>query len=259
MAGMKNYYGLAYNGAPVNNYYGYPITANGQAGYPTVEWQRVRTDFRVQNLELNFIRFPMACASPCSGGCGGCDACGCNDSCGSGFSMYGSCGVRYFRVDDDFLYGTYANSTELTHDVQVDNTLLGPQIGWTSDYCIGRWNLFCNSTFGIFNNHMSVRQSMYDATGVYAQYNSNGSPTDYNVRSSKDSVSFLGELRVGTAYDISCHWRGVLAYRAIAITGVATSLDQFSEEYSDSSLVGIIDSDNSLVIHGVQVGAECRY
>ena len=35
---------------------------------------------------------------------------GCNGGCGDKlrpwFSMYGSCGVRYFHVDDDFMYGT---------------------------------------------------------------------------------------------------------------------------------------------------------
>ncbi len=265
MAGMKNFYGLAYNGMPVNNYYGYPITANGQAGYPTVEWQRVRTDFKVQNLELNIIRFPLTCGSTCSsGGCGGydacgCNSCGCNDSCGLGFSMYGSCGVRYFHIDDDFLYGTYANATELNYDVQVENSLIGPQVGWTTDYCCGRWNLFCNSTFGIFNNHMSVWQGMYSDSGAYAQYNSNGSPSDFNVKSNKNSVAFLGELRVGTAYDITCNWRAVVAYRAVAITGLATSFDQMPNDYSDSAYVGIIDSDNSMIIHGIQTGVECRY
>ena len=269
MVGMKNFYGLGYNGMPVNNYYGYPVTANGQAGYPTVEWQRVRTDWKAQNLELNIIRFPLTCGSPCGGGnsCGGCggydacgcNSCGCNDSCGLGFSMYGSCGVRYFRIDDDFLYGTYANATELTYDVQVDNSLIGPQVGWTTDYCWGKWNLFCNSTFGIFNNHMGVWQGMYDSTGTYATYNNNGSASDFNTRSSKDSVAFLGELRVGTAYEITCNWRAVVAYRAVAISGVATSVDQMPNDYSDSSYVGIIDSDNSIIIHGVQVGAECRY
>ena len=78
-------------------------------------------------------------------------------------------------------------------------------------------------------------------------------------RSSKDAVAFLGELRVGTAYDFSCHWRGVVAYRAVAITGLATAADQLQNGYTDRATVGLIDSDNSVIVHGVQVGAECRY
>ena len=80
-----------------------------------------------------------------------------------------------------------------------------------------------------------------------------------NVKSSKDSVAFLGELRVGTAYDFSCHWRGVIAYRALAITGVATGSDQLSNLNTDQWTTGIINSDNSMIIHGAQIGAECRY
>ncbi|MGH7606448.1 MAG: hypothetical protein ACREME_03830, partial [Gemmatimonadales bacterium] len=134
--GMKNFVGLEYDrdGAgvgysyqPVNGYYGYALPILDpdvvdppprEDGYLTVLAQRVRTNFRAQNLELNIIRFPvceMACGG-CNTGCGpgaGCDAgggseygaAGCEEECyPSTFSMYGSCGVRYFRVDDDFMY-----------------------------------------------------------------------------------------------------------------------------------------------------------
>jgi Putative beta barrel porin-7 (BBP7) len=290
LVGMKNFIGLQYNGGRVNNYYGYgmPVDAPDPA-MPQVLAQRVRTDFKAQNLELNFIRFPV-CNTGCStGSCGGgaCagggyDACGCNsnntgcnggceESCGA-FAMYGSCGVRYFHVDDDFMYADEYSPTpgartyngfgsgdiyELYQNIQVKNNLIGPQVGWTTDYCLGRWNLFCNSTFGIFDNHMSVWQRLYDGTGTLATFAGDGST--YNIRSHKDAVAFLGELRVGTAYDFSCHWRGVLAYRAVAITGVATASDQLQNDYSDRYSAGIISSDNSMIIHGAQIGAECRY
>ena len=186
--------------------------------------------------------------------------------------MYGSCGVRYFHVDDDFMYATefsarcairtydgftYDNAYELFYDIHVENNLIGPQVGWTTDYCWGKWNLFCNSTFGIFDNHMSVWQRMWSAAATRATFASDGST--FNVRSSKDAVAFLGELRVGTAYDFSCHWRGVIAYRAVAITGLATAGRSCDNDYTDRATVAIIDSDNSVIIHGAQVGAECRY
>ncbi len=303
--GMKTFVGLEYDrdgagaGAyrPVNDYYDYalpivppPVLADG---YVQVQSQRVRTDFKAQNLELNFIRFPvcnMGCSTSscgCNNGCGGYDASGCSsnytgcndgcdDSCGLSFSMYGSCGVRYFRLDDDFMYATefgewntgaydqtgyngytYDSSNELFYDVQVDNKLVGPQVGWTTDYCWGKWNLFCNSTFGIFNNHMNSTQQMWSGGGGEVRFTGDGST--FNVRSSKDSVAFLGELRVGTAYEISCHWRAVVAYRAVALTGLATASAQLQSDYTNSASVGLIDSDNSVIIHGAQVGAECRY
>jgi hypothetical protein len=283
LVGMKNFVGLQFDSgggpAPVNNYYGYGLPVDVIGTNPQILAQRVRTDFKAQNLELNIIRFPV-----CNTGCGGCDTCGCNTNCtgcnggcddgcgcGLGFSMYGSCGVRYFHVEDDFGYDsefnpsggihtydgfTYDNAYELAYDIEVKNNLVGPQVGWTSDYCWGRWNLFCNSTFGIFDNHMTSWQRMWSGGGPVTFA---GDGSTFNVRTNKDAVAFLGELRVGTAYEFSCHWRGVIAYRAVAITGMATAQDQMSNDYSNRWSVGIIDSDNSVIIHGAQVGAECRY
>jgi hypothetical protein len=284
--------GGAYTYNPVNSYYGYQLPIPAPPGPPPADGyirvlaQRVRTDFQAQNLELNVIRFPV-CNAGCGGcnggaaGCNGCDgslasSCGCNDSCGLGFSMYGSCGVRYFHIHDYLNYDTefgeasggaydqaayngftFDNSNELCYDVDVKNNLVGPQLGWTNDYCWGKWNLFLNSTFGIFDNHISAFQRVWSGGGGTVVFTGDGSAA--SVSSHKDQVSFLGELRAGVAYDISCHWRGVVAYRAVAITGLATAADQMPSEFTNRTDVAIINSDNSTIIHGAQVGAECRY
>jgi len=296
--GMKNFVGLEYDrdgvGAtyayrPVNDYYDYgmPIDDPGLPpyadGYVRVVAQRVRTNFKAQNLELNIIRFPV-----CEVACGGCNT-GCDSGCYTGcdtcepactpsaFSMYGSCGVRYFRADDDFMYATqfaewdagapdqagyipwsYGSSNELFYDIQVDNNLLGPQLGWTMNYCYGcKWNFFLNSTFGVFANHIEQSQRMWSGGGGTVRFAHSGE--EFEVESDKDDISFLGELRVGGAYDLSCHWRAIAAYRAVAMTGIATSTDQMPQDFSNAEWVAIIDSDNSMIVHGVQVGAECRY
>jgi hypothetical protein len=295
--GMKNFAGLEYDRDAdgtaentVNAYYGYllPIPDPGAGpyadGYVRVLAQHVRTNFKAQNLELNIIRFPV-CQVACGGGnsgCNSCDgygaACGCEEECcPSSFSMYGSCGVRYFRVDDDFMYanefaewaggtpdkadhdGFYdGESNEMYYDVQVENHLVGPQVGWTMNYNYAcKWNFFCNSTFGLFNNHIEHCQQMWGGGGGEVRFVETGG--DFYVESNKDDISFLGELRLGGSYDISCNWRAVLAYRAIALAGVATSTDQIPDEFTNAEWVAIIDSDNSMIIHGVQAGAECRY
>jgi hypothetical protein len=295
--GMKNFAGLEYDrdGAgggtwayrPVNDYYGYsmPIDDPGSPpyadGYVRVLAQRVRTNFKAQNLEVNLIRFPV-CEVGCGGcdsGCNtGCDPCGCEQSCApSAFSMYGSCGVRYFRADDDFMYANefsewdagapdnggdyngwgYDNSNELYYDIQVENNLIGPQLGWTMNYCHCKWNFFTNSTFGVFNNHIEHEQSMWSGGGGTVRFAHSGD--DFMVSSDKDDIAFLGELRVGGSYDISCNWRAIAAYRAVAMTGMATSTDQIPTDFSNAEWVALIDSDNSMIVHGLQLGAECRY
>jgi hypothetical protein len=298
--GMKNFAGLEYGrtgagGAfgyrPVNDYYGYqlPIPDPGAGpyadGYVAVLAQQVRTNFKAQNLELNIIRFPVCelyrggCspATGCNGGeygaAGGCE----EECCPSSFSMYGSCGVRYFRVDDDFMYanefaewdggvadmpvhdGFYdGQSNELYYDVQVENHLVGPQVGWTMNYCYAcKWNFFCNSTFGLFNNHIQHCQQMWGGGDGDVRFAQTGE--DFDVDSDKNDISFLGELRLGGSYDISCNWRAVLAYRAIAIAGLATSTDQIPDDFTSPEWVALIDSDNSMIVHGVQLGGECRY
>jgi hypothetical protein len=297
--GMKNFSGLqhdrdgaggAYAWRPVNDYYNYEMPIQAPPGVPPVGYinvlaQRVWTNWRAQNLEANLIRFPLACDTGCGGGgcnsgCGydacGCNTgCGCEESCGSNFSMYGSCGVRYFRIDDDFAYdveygewdgAAYDHTTfdgwgfgvnELCYDVNVDNNLIGPQFGWTNNYCIGcKWNFFLNTTFGIFDNHISQRQRVWNNGGL-VEFAGTGESAD--VRSSKDNIAFLGELRVGGSYDFTCHCRGVLAYRALGLSGIATSVGQIPDNFSDRADVANINADSSMIIHGLQTGVEFQY
>jgi hypothetical protein len=191
--------------------------------------------------------------------------------------MYGMCGVRYFRMDDDFYLanefaewsgGAYDqpiydgfngnSSNELYYDINVDNNLIGPQVGWNMNYCVGsKWNFFCNSTFGIFNNYIEHYQRVWGGGDGWVQNAQTG--RTYVVNSDKDDISFLGELRLGGSYDITCNWRAVLAYRALAITGVANSVDQIPTDFTNPQYASIIDSDSSIIVHGVQVGTEFRY
>ena len=60
-------------------------------------------------------------------------------------------------------------------------------------------------------------------------------------------------------YNFTCNWRGILAYRAVAVSGVALSVDQIPEDFSNSAEVALIDANGSIIIHGVQVGAEYTY
>jgi hypothetical protein len=154
-------------------------------------------------------------------------------------------GTDWMPVDDMF------------HDILVENDLVGFQLGANMNYCVAcKWNVFADTNFGLYNNHISHYQRVYGESGP-ATYIEEG--RDATVRSSKDDIAFLGELRLGGAYDISCHWRAVLAYRAVAIAGVALATDQIKPEMSNWAETARIDSNGSIIIHGVQAGFECRY
>jgi hypothetical protein len=273
--GMKNFAGERYDRAgggmvPVNNYFNYGIPVPSAPTMPATDGDiRIRTvsertSFTAQNIELNFLRLPMTCgcAPVCNSGCGGCDGgCGCEQaSCGSAFSITGLCGIRFLRIDDDFRFadqfyvqtaGAPGPDGNIYFDRSVDNLMTGFQWGANMNYCVAcRWNLFCDSSFGIFDNHMNVFQQFSDSDG--------GTFSNPTYNRSKDDVAFLGELRLGGSYDISCHWRAVLAYRAVGITGLALATD-LPADFTDSADVNHINSNSSVVIHGVQAGVECRY
>ncbi len=184
------------------------------------------------------------------------------------------CGFRYLRVDDDFEYATmwatdaggvltppaytpWDGEGELYYDVQVDNEMVGFQLGANMNYAIScKCNVFWNSTFGMYNNHIEVYQRVYGDLGP-ATWTQSGA--DAVVNADKDDVAFAGELLVGTSYNFTCNCRGILAYRAIAVSGIGLSVDQMPEDFANEAEVALVDSNGSLIIHGVQIGTEWRY
>ena len=53
--------------------------------------------------------------------------------------------------------------------------------------------------------------------------------------------------------------RGILAYRALGISGIAQAPDQIKPEYTNWADTARINSDGSMLIHGIQAGFECNY
>lgn len=282
--GQINYAGLSYDldGAaggtyanrPLNEYMDYGMPVEDPATYADdirVLAVRVRSTFSAQNLELNFIRFPMSCGS--------------NPCCPSRFSMNGLCGVRYLKLDEDLNYGTFFTTgadggggwtpdagmptsypggmpttmpNTLIHDISVDNELVGFQFGGNMNMLIGcKWSAFLDSQVGIYGNRINSYQRVYGGGGGEVTWT--GSGNEVVIRSDKTDVSFLTELRAGLGYQVGCNCRLTAAYRVLAITGVALAGEQIPTDWSDPAYVGRIDSNDSLLLHGVQLGAEWMY
>ncbi|MCO6046967.1 BBP7 family outer membrane beta-barrel protein [Aeoliella sp. ICT_H6.2] len=222
---------------------------------------RARQNFSVQNVELNFIRFPMG---------------GGTAACPSPLSVNAVCGVRYMKLDDDFqLAAMYSDSSVATdpvdyvgflptddntifHDINVDNELVGFQFGGNMNYMVGcKLSLFCDTQMGIYGNSISSNQRVW-AGGDGEVYLADGTSAAV-VNSDKTDVSFMGELRAGVGYHLSNNCRWTTAYRVIAITGVALSTEQIPTEWSGADYVGIVDSNDSIVLHGLQTGFEWKY
>ena len=140
----------------------------------------------------------------------------------------------------------------------MDNQLLGFQLGANMNYCVAtRWNFFWDTNFGLYNNHINQYQRMYNPLVGNATFAQDG--REFSVNSSKNDVAFLGEMRVGGGFLITQSWRAVLAYRAVAISGVALAPDQIRPEYNSWTDTARINADGSILIHGVQAGIECNF
>lgn len=288
--GMVNYAGLEYDrdGAggtyayrPMNEYTDYqnPINPPATPNDIRVLGIRVRESFSAQNLELNLWRFGnpagLSSSSPCSGGCNSCSPCGGYSACEpcakpQRLFVNGLLGVRYFRVDNDLsIAGDFtpastpdvyrADSINYYHDVNVDNKLVGFQLGGSVNYAVTcKLSGFLDTNFGIYGNDMNVHQRVYSAEGGTIRDVDTGADAVYG--SSKQDVAFLGEARLGVGYQFLPCWRATVAWRVLALSGVAIAGEQVpANGFPNHAQLNYIDSNDSIILHGLQAGVECKF
>jgi hypothetical protein len=293
---MMPMYGLMYDNSddgvdnyrPVNEYWDHapptPETTDIE-----VRLARVRSSLEVHNVEVNLLRLSIcgcgggytAAAGPaagggygsgyggCDAGCDGCDGCygGCATPRGSRFSCTGVCGFRWLQVNEDFMFGVDFDNTAtptpndgfLDYYANVENNLFGGQIGCNGMYRIGcKWGLHCNTLVGVYGNDVDVQQYFNSPTGL-VQYTVTGEQFG-SVRAYKTDVAMLGELRVGASYQATCKCRLYGGWRAIGITGIALATDQTPNAFIGSSQMSqYVNSNGSMILHGLQTGVEWNY
>lgn len=228
-----------------------------------------------------------ACGGDCGGGyagdpCGGCVVDPCAGGTG-GSGMYATSafaaaqrprlnigwmfGLRYFRFNES-LFADFDNlddtisyvqpDNEFTHDVEVENNLIGPQLGLNLDYYLTRcFHLDVGSRFGLYANHVSGYQRIFNGNGpAYVQ--TLAGDVDFTFQSQEDQLAYLGELRAGIGYKIGRNARLAFGYRAISASGVAIAADQFRDfrETQVPNKVRDIDTDGSLLLHGAYAGLD---
>jgi len=212
----------------------------------------MRRTFEVHNLELNLLRLPasLVCSS-------------CN------FRVGGALGVRFMRVDEHFRFSTDdANTTfgddlddELDWDIDTENNLIGAQLGCYMEYFLARrFSVFADTKVGVFGNHIRHNSRIGDRIGTVAQVV--GGPNDgrlYDVNSTENDVALLGEILLGMRYSINRNWSASIAYRAVGLTGVALPTNQIPQDFTDIDSVADINSNGSLILHGLRGGVEMRF
>jgi hypothetical protein len=208
---------------------------------------RLRRAFEYHNVELNLLRVPFVLGAD------------------SRARMAFLIGARYFRADDSFsLASDFANETfgddpanEVSYSVDVDNHLAGFQVGGVLDYVFCRnFSGHVSTKFGVYNNHMSIYQTIQAGDGTTAVINAGPfAGQAFVVDDSKDDVAYLGELDAGLAYNLSCKWRVTGGYRVAALSGVALATSQIGD-FTDLASAANIDDHDSLILHGAYAGLE---
>lgn len=276
----------------------YGITMPAQNVYDWYDgaWaHRLVRDQEFHNVEVNFFSFALGggarqpYAQPCGDVCGspcGTSACGvssCGSPCTGGptgpcapwygaqcsklrLNLFG--GIRWFRFKDSLEYATSEtdavfgnNADDFYYRNGVTNDLVGFQLGSQATWCTGtRLNLFAGTSFGIFGNHMTANTfaGTNTAAATIVSTNAfNGNAYDYS--SSLTDVSFLGEGNVGCGIRICRGWTGNIGYRVVGVSGVATAVGQIPRDFSLANDATKINNYNSLILHGLTLGANYNF
>ena len=180
-------------------------------------------------------------------------------------------GLRYFNFSEGFRFRTdpwdvvFGNQAaeELYYDVDMDNHMIGFQIGGMGECCVAQcWQLSSTVKLGVFGNHM-VHSSFIGCDNAAATVNNAASPYDglqYNVASTKNDVALLGEIELGVRYQWNECWNLTTGYRAIGVSGIGLATNQVPNYFANIGGVRQIASNGSLILHGVYfMGAEYNY
>ena len=206
-----------------------------------------------------------ACGTNCDPCADACAPCGPASTCGR-LHIGWLFGVRYFKFDES-LGLTYFRSdplvpsvglSTLQHTVEAENDLVGVQLGLNADYYLTQRLQFETGTrFGFYGNNISVNQRVYTDFGN-AYVPNQTSLDEFDIRTSDQVVSFLGELRAGLAYKIGCHWRITGGYRGLAASRVALATNQFpfGRSYNGLAKAHDVQSNGDLILHGAYAGLE---
>jgi hypothetical protein len=220
----------------------------------------------------------------CGGaGCGSCSSADCGvapsrfatgpcgltaPSCGSRLNLSWLAGFRYFHFADNLQYAASLDdgvinrsADDLYYVVDTTNNLFGFQLGSRADYCVGRRvNLFGNGRVGIYNNRSRLltrlgtdtENATLDDTRPPVNPN-NGGEYDFDV--TQDNVAFLSELGSGVGVRLSQKWTGTIGYRAVIVSGVATSPDNIRHTFANYNDIIDYNTSSTLILHGLNVGA----
>ena len=234
-----------------------PINLNTQTGtfdigpraaeeyFDNAREHRIWRDDEIHNVEINFLQEEMVSNNMTQ--------------------VTWLAGFRFFRFDESLVFGSVAGANavnpgaefgnnggedEAYLDIRCENNLIGFQIGLRGDYFItDNFGLFALPKLGLYANEINSRARLYSGDGVEA----------FDIRSNENDFTMLASIDLGIEYQISSGWKAYAAYRAVAVSGIALSDDQFPAFIAAADELADIDTNGDLLLHGAVLGLEYRY
>lgn len=166
-------------------------------------------------------------------------------------------GVRWFQFQDAIDYR--ANDAYFQSDVR--NDLWGLQTGAISHWSMTpRWSLWSNINAGVYNNRGTKRILAGNQAGlatVVSPGASNGTSFDFDV--SGNSTALLGETSTGLGWHIARGWTANVGYRVLGVSGIGTAESQIPSDFRIPSQSSSIQTSESLILHGITLGAAYNF
>lgn len=189
-----------------------------------------------------------------------------------GLMFTGVAGARYFRFRDSLSFasamgghnfGDDGGADEAYYDTSVTNNLMGFQLGGRVDYFVmPRVRLFAQPMFGVFGNHATINANVYSGNGLQGNVQNifNTSVTSpFQVNATKNQVALMGQIDLGTNFQITPRFSAFAAYRVMAVSRVALADNQIPPFLVDQAKIRDIQMNGNLVLHGVIMGGMFNY
>jgi hypothetical protein len=215
--------------------------------FDNADQHRIERTDRIYNLEINLLQRAMVV----------------NPS--QRFQMNFLGGFRWFQFDESLLFASVAGQTlapggaggpnpvagqEADLRVRDLNNLFGFQVGSRLDYFVlPRMSLYALPKFGVFGNHINQHSTLYSSTGGLG----------FDLTSTKNSISVLGQIDLGTQWQLSQHWSIFGAYRVMGVSGVALADNQFRPFLVDTPGWADISRNGNVILHGAVFGLQAVY
>jgi len=185
--------------------------------------------------------------------------------CGFGLDASWSLGARFFRFEENLLFGAVAAgfqwgddpTREAFLDDRIRNNLVGIQLGAEARYRIWRLQLIAAPKLGMYNNHTQHFFHMYTADGTAAT-STLGTGT-YPVESTENNIAFLAQVDLALAWQFAPRWSARIGYHLLVLAGVALADEQLQTSLGHIDELGDIDTNGELIMHGASAGVMYNY